>query len=332
MDEKRKNQLISALRSRIDEVLLGSRNAPQSVFSKEQTSLLETINKSPLSVEEKNSLLRYLFFTSVRCIRCLESDLAKETKQKETLRAENEKLKERASKSSELISRLQELNQALTDELDVVKTKERTMIMEEKRLREQIIGKFMASLDDLNGKVEENSKANSTLLDENNSLREEFKQKIAQYQEQARISKEMIEKLTEVNTLYESQIDEMKGFVLSLNEKAREADAMKKTIGEYQELVSKQNAIIGTVKEHRDKLSHLVKQYEEMMKQKKEETKKKNVQIDALNQELSSLKKELKKATAKALQLESLCRYLQERKKELELDAVASINDEDDLL
>ena len=65
----------------------------------------------------------------------------------------------------------------------------------------------------------------------------------------------------------------MRGFVLSLNEKAREADAMKKTI-------------IGTVKEHRDKLSHLVKQYEEMMKQKKEETKKKNVQIDALNQEV----------------------------------------------
>lgn len=44
-------------------------------------------------------------------------------------------VKERASKSSELITRLQELNQALTDELDVVKTKERTMIMEEKRLR-----------------------------------------------------------------------------------------------------------------------------------------------------------------------------------------------------
>ena len=123
-------------------------------------------------------------------------------------------MKERASNSSELISRLQELNQALTDELDVVKTKERTMIMEEKRLRfgfmwnitcrEQIIGKFMASLDDLNGKVEENSKANSTLLDENNSLREEFKQKIAQYQEQARISKEMIEKLTEVNVCFHS--------------------------------------------------------------------------------------------------------------------------------
>ena len=138
------------------------------------------------------------------------------------LRAENEKrafwwspftvVKERASKSSELITRLQELNQALTDELDVVKTKERTMIMEEKRLRlpccldvthrEQIIGKFMASLDDLNGRVEENSKANSTLLDENNSLREEFKQKLSQYQEQARISKEMIEKLTEVNVCF----------------------------------------------------------------------------------------------------------------------------------
>lgn len=61
---------------------------------------------------------------------------------------------------------------------------------------------------------------------------------------------------------------------------------MRKAIAEYQELVSKQNAIIGTVKEHRDKLSQLVKQYEEMMKQKKEETKKKNIQIDELNQEV----------------------------------------------
>ena len=55
------------------------------------------------------------------------------------------------------------------------------------------------SLDELNLKVEENSKTNSTLLDENSSLREEFRQRLEQYQEQARISKEMIAKLTEVN-------------------------------------------------------------------------------------------------------------------------------------
>lgn len=55
------------------------------------------------------------------------------------------------------------------------------------------------SLDELNSKVEENSKTNSTLLDENSSLREEFRQRLEQYQEQARISKEMIAKLTEVN-------------------------------------------------------------------------------------------------------------------------------------
>ena len=38
-------------------------------------------------------------------------------------------------KSSELIGRLQELNKALSDELELVKTKERNMIMEEKRIR-----------------------------------------------------------------------------------------------------------------------------------------------------------------------------------------------------
>ena len=39
--------------------------APQSVFSKEQTALLQAINESPLTVEEKNSLLRYLYFSAV---------------------------------------------------------------------------------------------------------------------------------------------------------------------------------------------------------------------------------------------------------------------------
>ena len=62
-----------------------------------------------------------------------------------------------------------------------------------------MIDKFVMSLDELNSKVEENSKTNSTLLDENSSLREEFRQRLEQYQEQARISKERIAQLTEVN-------------------------------------------------------------------------------------------------------------------------------------
>ena len=62
-----------------------------------------------------------------------------------------------------------------------------------------MIDKFVMSLDESNSKVEENSKTNSTLLDENSSLREEFRQRLEQYQEQARISKETIAKLTEVN-------------------------------------------------------------------------------------------------------------------------------------
>ena len=66
-----------------------------------------------------------------------------------------------------------------------------------------MIDKFVMSLDELNSKVEENSKTNSTLLDENSSLREEFRQRLEQYQEQARISKEMIAKLTEVNVGHE---------------------------------------------------------------------------------------------------------------------------------
>lgn len=68
--------VISSLLLSYREVTLGDRmelnrstksigKAPQSVFSKEQTALLQAINESPLSVEEKNSLLRYLYFSAV---------------------------------------------------------------------------------------------------------------------------------------------------------------------------------------------------------------------------------------------------------------------------
>ncbi len=41
---------------------------PQGALSKEQMGLLRKIADSPLSAEEKNSLLRYLFFCSVHSI------------------------------------------------------------------------------------------------------------------------------------------------------------------------------------------------------------------------------------------------------------------------
>ena len=60
---------------------------------------------------------------------------------------------------------------------------------------------FMISLDELNVKVEDNSKANATLLEENRTLREEYRDKIASYQEQARKSEDIITKLSEMNVI-----------------------------------------------------------------------------------------------------------------------------------
>ena len=69
------------------------------------------------------------------------------------------------------------------------------------KVREKVMDQFMISLEDLNAKVEENSKANATLLEENRFLREEYKEKIGKYQEQAKTSKEIISKLSEMNVL-----------------------------------------------------------------------------------------------------------------------------------
>ena len=44
-------------------------------------------------------------------------------------------MKEKGAKSSELISRLQDLNKAQSDELELIKTKEKSVFVNEKRLR-----------------------------------------------------------------------------------------------------------------------------------------------------------------------------------------------------
>ena len=44
-------------------------------------------------------------------------------------------VKEKGTKSAELINRLQELNRTQSEELELIKTKERSVLVNEKRLR-----------------------------------------------------------------------------------------------------------------------------------------------------------------------------------------------------
>ena len=60
----------------------------------------------------------------------------------------------------------------------------------------------MGSLEELQQKVDANSKDNQVLVEENRSLREEFRQKAQQYQEQILLGKEMITKLQEMNVVF----------------------------------------------------------------------------------------------------------------------------------
>ena len=81
-------------------------------------------------------------------------------------------------------------------------------------------------------------------------------------------------------------MDEMKGYIDSMAEKAKEAEDLRKAVAEYRTLMEKQGTMIITLKEHRDKLSALVKQYEGLMGEKKAELKKKNLRIDELSVEV----------------------------------------------
>ena len=70
--------------------------------------------------------------------------------------------------------------------------------------------------------------------------------------------------------------------------KASEGETYKEAVKEYQALLTKQDTIFKTVKEHRDKLTAMVKQYEQLIADKKAEIKKKNIRIDELQVEVCS--------------------------------------------
>ena len=71
--------------------------------------------------------------------------------------------------------------------------------------------------------------------------------------------------------------------------KASEGETYKEAVKEYQALLAKQDTIIKTVKEHRDKLTAMVKQYEQLISDKKAEIKKKNIRIDELQVEVCTI-------------------------------------------
>ncbi|CBK19737.2 uncharacterized protein [Blastocystis hominis] len=171
----------------------------------------------------------------------------------------------------------------------------------------------MQSLDDLNKRVEENTKANQVLLEENQTLRTDFRERVAKYQEQAELSKELIDKLTEANTSYEERLQEMAVLLRQANAKIMEGEEAKKTIAEYQELVKKQEEVIASTKENRENLSNLVKRYETVLKERNAEIKAKNKEISELQNEMSKMKKECARLKEQSRRLEALCRYLQEK-------------------
>ena len=111
-------------------------------------------------------------------------------------------------------------------------------------------------------------------------------------------------------------MSELTRYVTELGEKAKEAETLRQSVKEYKELVGKQNEVIGSFQESRDKLSSIVKQYETVLASRNKDIKEKNKTIDQLSQEVVAAKKESKQATAQVEKVKNLCRALQERLRE----------------
>lgn len=96
--------------------------------------------------------------------------------------------------------------------------------------------------------------------------------------------------------VYEKQIAEMSTMMKQLNLKAKEGEEMKRIVGEYRELLKKQEEIINSTKKSRDRvpglvwnhtqLNEMVAHYETVLSERNKEIKTKNKRIAEMESEV----------------------------------------------
>ncbi|XP_077588082.1 taxilin beta b [Stigmatopora nigra] len=296
-----------------------------------ELKLEATIKKHAELLEEHRSDQKQLKF--------LQKKLLQVMKEKDTLQSEHSRAVLARSKLEGLCRELQRHNKTLKEE-----TLQRCR--EDDLKRKEITTHFQGTLSDIQAQIEEHSNRNTKLCQENSALADKLKGLVSQYdQREANLEKvfkhrdlkeKLLDtKLTQANMLlkeanekhklerelllqkaaeYRSQAKHLKDNEVDLK---GQLDMYSKKFDEFQGTISKSNSIYSSFKQDMDKMAKKMRKLDKECQSWKS-------RFDGCNKSLINMvadkavqDKELELFTIKNQRLESLCRALQEERKNL---------------
>ncbi|XP_032403114.1 taxilin beta b isoform X2 [Xiphophorus hellerii] len=314
-------------------------------LGKEAMQLMQSLNKLDTpeqkleTIIKKHAELLEEHRSDQKQMKTLQKKLLQVMKEKDQLQSEHSRAVLARSKLEGLCRELQRHNKTLKEE-----TLQRCR--EDDLKRKEITTHFQGTLSDIQAQIEEHSSRNTTLCQENGALAEKLKALIAQYdQREANLEKvfkhrDLKEKLLETKLeqanlilkeaegkhklekeLLLKQVAEYKLQLRGLKEQETDMrsqlDMYSKKFDEFQGTVSKSNSVYSGFKQDMDKMAKKMKKLEKECHSWK-------TRFDSCNKNLIDMvadrtikEKEFELLTIKNQKLESLCRALQEQRKNL---------------
>ncbi|XP_027857315.1 taxilin beta b [Xiphophorus couchianus] len=314
-------------------------------LGKEAMLLMQSLNKLDTpeqkleTIIKKHAELLEEHRSDQKQMKTLQKKLLQVMKEKDQLQSEHSRAVLARSKLEGLCRELQRHNKTLKEE-----TLQRCR--EDDLKRKEITTHFQGTLSDIQAQIEEHSSRNTTLCQENGALAEKLKALIAQYdQREANLEKvfkhrDLKEKLLETKLeqanlilkeaegkhklekeLLLKQVAEYKLQLRGLKEQETDMrsqlDMYSKKFDEFQGTVSKSNSVYSGFKQDMDKMAKKMKKLEKECHSWK-------TRFDSCNKNLIDMvadrtikEKEFELLTIKNQKLESLCRALQEQRKNL---------------
>ncbi|XP_008397239.1 taxilin beta b [Poecilia reticulata] len=314
-------------------------------LGKEAMLLMQSLNKLDTpeqkleTIIKKHAELLEEHRSDQKQMKTLQKKLLQVMKEKDQLQSEHSRAVLARSKLEGLCRELQRHNKTLKEE-----TLQRCR--EDDLKRKEITTHFQGTLSDIQAQIEEHSSRNTKLCQENGALAEKLKALIAQYdQREANLEKvfkhrDLKEKLLETKLeqanlilkeaegkhklekeLLLKQVAEYKLQLSGLKEQETDMrsqlDMYSKKFDEFQGTVSKSNSVYSGFKQDMDKMAKKMKKLEKECHSWK-------TRFDSCNKNLIDMvadrtikEKEFELLTIKNQKLESLCRALQEQRKNL---------------
>ncbi|XP_045613435.1 gamma-taxilin [Procambarus clarkii] len=322
---------------------------------KDRDSGVEAISAAlkALPAEQQVSTLLAKYAELAEDNRHLQGSVKSVERQLQVLQKEKDQMESEHTKVILTKSRLESLCRELQRQNKVIKDENLTRLREEEERRKEVSAKFNTTLSEISNLMKENADKNTQLRDENQDMAGRLQELIKQYEEreshvdkmlqqkdlqcqllEAKMAKQQIE----VTEDKEKMLIEKKGLLeevasyqhktqqMSMNEISlrTQLNSYMEKYEDFQNTLDKSNKIFNTFKKEMDEMTKKIKRLEKETKTWKERWEGANKALLNMVGERAELEKHLDTQTKQNVQLQNLCRALQQQLTELRIKDKAS--------